>query len=373
MIKLILLFKTCVICSILFCNVCFAEDNINFSTKLRGINVYFHANPNEADIKTLNEWGVNTVRLFIHANPDRRDYDHVYKSDNKTLNQTTLTKLDKLINLFSKKKIKVIIATATFIGSNKRIWNDYVYWSKLDKLYSHLAHRYKNNQNVIGFHPIDEPSLLRNHRTPSDYILMRNGTWSFPKEWKNTTKDYFNLVEKIGQTINKISPQKLVVVSGVGIWGFADNYAWMKPVKVKNVLYSFNPYIPHWFANSGKKGKPITRYDHKKDFHGLIKKMEPVKNFANKYKVPIIVIGFGISFHTEKMGAKDWMNDMLGYFEDNNWSWTYFSYGIPFRSPEIVMKSPDGKWNRSENTERLTILKKYWSLNHSLDSKVNNH
>lgn len=364
---LFLLKVKCSVFSFLLLTIsCFLfSENIKATTlsNHRGINVYMHSNPTEDDFSKLNQWGVNTIRLFIHANQERRDYDHIYKKESDHLNEKAFIKLDHLLNISAKHNIKVIIATATFPGSTKGIWSNLDYWRKLESLYAYMAKRYLKHPAVIGYHPIDEPSLLRNHGSFQDRLLMRLGHWKFPDEWRGTPKDYFKLVEKVGMTINRIDPNKIVVVSGIGIWGFADNYAWMEPVNIHNAVYSFNPYIPHKFANSGKKGKPKTVYNSEKERTKLFKKMLPVKNFSKKHNAKIIVVGFGLSLHTEGMGARDWMNDMLGFFEENKWSWTYFSYGIPFRSPEVFRKTKDGKWLRSENTERLSVLKKYWQLN----------
>ncbi|NTU74014.1 glycoside hydrolase family 5 protein [Candidatus Roizmanbacteria bacterium] len=193
--------------------------------------------------------------------------------------------------------------------------------------------------------------------------MMRSRAWTFPDRWRDTPKNYFKLVETVGRAINQIDPEKYVVISGVGMWGFADNYNWMHPVNVRNSVYSFNPYIPSAFANSGKKGRPIVNYISEKERGRLMEKMLPVQNFAKKHNANIIVVGFGLPYHTEGKGARDWMEDMLNFFEKNKWSWMYFSYGIPFRSPEVVGPAGKGEWIRSEDTERLTILKQYWRLN----------
>lgn len=352
--------------------LCGTSEAMPFSN-YRGINVYFHANPSEADFYKIDAWGVNLVRIFLHANPKRRDYDHIYQDDGYSFNNKTFLKIDHIIKIAADHNIKVIIATATYPGSTGKVWSDFRYWTKLVNLYEYISRRYKDNPTVIGYHPIDEPLLVRKHGSNLDRLLMRAGHWTFPDEWRGTTKDYFKLVEKVGQTINRIDPKKIVVVAGIGIWGFSDNYAWMESVNVQNTIYSFNPYIPAAFANSGKKGKPVVSYDSEKERSKLLEKMRPVQEFAKKNNVKIIVVGFGLPFHTEGMGARDWMNDMLSFFEENHWSWTYFSYGIPFRSPEIIERAgKGGKWLKSEETERLSILKRYWRLNSANEAESPN-
>lgn len=335
--------------------------------KYRGINMYFHAEPVEDDYKLLKTWGVGVIRLFIHASKDRKDYDGIYDEGGDAFDEAALERIDRAVVMAAKYNIKVILATATFPGYNSEIWSDYAYWERLIKLWSGIASRYKSNDTVIGYHPIDEAHLVKLHGSMADYALMRSGKWRFPDAWRGTPKDYFRLIKKLGVVFGNIDPAKFIVVSGVGIWGFADNYSWMEPITGINAVYSFNPYIPADFANSGKKDKKnskvrkLASYSSVRDKERLYSVMQPVVDFARDNKAKIFVSGFGIPYTTEGMGAKEWMSDMLEFFNKNKWGWAYFSYGIPFRSPEVVGPGvKKGEWIKSEHTERLMLLKEYW-------------
>lgn len=343
-----------------------SESQVDISM-CRGINLYLHVDPTEEDIKKLSRWGVNVIRLFLHTSETRRRYIKLYDEGGVNFNAKKIEQIDRVVRLAGRFDINVILATATFPGFDKEIWSDYSCWDKHIKLWTDIASRYKNTTNVIGFHPIDEPHLVKVHGTDYDKFLMRAGKWQFPDSWRGTPKDYFELVRRLGRAINEITPNKFIVISGVGIWGFADNYRWMEPINGINAVYSFNPYIPPPFANSGKinkrtgKTKKITTYSSDKDLEKLYSAMQPVVHFAKANNASIFVSGFGIPYTTEKKGAYEWMKDMLSFFDKHGWGWAYFSYGIPFRSPEVLGPGEKrGQWHRSENTERLKVLKEHW-------------
>lgn len=349
---------------ILFFHInCYAGNNKIEISDLRGINVSLHATVEKEDLKKISEWGANFIRIVVQASPDRKDYDNVF-INNKLLNDDFLKKLDNLILMAGRNNLKVVICTASFPGWRKDIWSDYKYWNQLVYLWKILAERYKHSNIVIGYAPIDEPSVVRVNSTAIEKLMMRQGHWTYPTKWLGTEKDYFSLVEKIGKMINAIDQKKYIAVSGVGIWSFPINFKWMKTVDVKNVVYTFNLYGK--FANSGKKGKAIIKYDKSRDFDQLQKSLQPVIDFANHYNAKIMINGFGLSYHTEKMGAMEWMNNIIGFFENQNWGWAYFSYSVPFRNPEVVDFISHKNIIKRSDTERLKVLKKYWKRNKNL-------
>jgi len=341
-----------------------ASENCNANTLIsyRGINISFHSSPSNKDFLKISKWGANTVRLVVHADPENKSYDHIYQSDIKTINEDSFKKLDSVIQLASENNLKIILSTATYPGVKSAIWRDYNYWKKLESLWGYISKHYANNTHVVGFSPIDEPHVALINLNAIQKLQMRKGNWSFPDKWQNTPKDYFALIKRIGRVINKNAPNKFVIVSGVGLWGNPLNYRWMKPVEFNNAIYSFNFYLPGAFANGGKKWRPIGSYSSTSDKSKIIKALTPVRAFAKKNNAKVFINGFGLPYHTEGKGAYAWMTDVLDFFEDNQWSWAYFSYSVPFRSPEV--KDIKGKSiEYSQNTERLEVLMRYWKRN----------
>jgi transposase InsO family protein len=77
--------------------------------------------------------------------------------------------------------------------------------------------------------------------------------------------------------------------------------------------------------------------------------------------VPIFIGELGLTYHNEGRGASEWLHDVLGFFEQKGWPWTYWTYSIDFRSPEVLFVGE--KTKLSQDTERLTTLKTYWDRN----------
>jgi aryl-phospho-beta-D-glucosidase BglC (GH1 family) len=299
----------------------------------------------------------------IQADPQQNNYDSIYMPDGVTPNEAAFKKLDRIVTLASAHHIAIDLCLFTFPGvTNRGIWRDYRYWDQLEKLWVFMATRYKKFPNVVAYELMNEPRLVLDEGGGIDRVGLRTGSWDFPDNWKNSPKDYFALVERVGQAINRIDASKAVIVPAVGSWGSPLNFNWMRPVNVRNVVYTFHMYIPHAFGDSGKQGRSIVGYDSKKTRSKVIEAMEPARRFAEKYNARIFVGELGLPVHTEGMGARDWLHDVLGYVEKNGWTWAYWTYHIPFRNPEMV-KGANGVLEMHEDTERLTALKEYWQLN----------
>lgn len=351
----------CVIISSLQCLMA-AEVHARSEAEIfRGISLTLNEKFTNDDLEKISSWGSNLIRLTIHANPKHRKYGGFYNLDNKTINPAAFKKIDQFLINAKLNNLKVLIDIHSHLGGAK-IWEDYQYWNTLNKLCAFMANRYKQNDTLIGFAPINEAILVKRHGSKADIIQMRSGIWNFPSKWRNTPQDYFGLVEKVGQTINQIAPSKFILVAGIGLYANPLNYQWMETVSVKNAVYAFNMYKPQKFGDSGKQGRPIVSYDRKNNYPKMTKIMDHVRKFSDTNNVPVFVSAFGLPYHTEGMGAKQWMEDVISYFENNRWSWAYWSYTIPFRNPEVVnIKNSIKKLD--SNSERLTVLKKYWSRN----------
>ena len=341
----------------------FAADQAGTPVTYRGIAISMYKRPTQDDFTKIRSWGVNFVRLVIQADPEHGNYDSIYLPDGVTPNEAAFANLDKLVALAAKNRIAVDICLLTFPGVlNHGIWRDYRYWDQLEKLWVFIATRYRNIPAVVAYELMNEPRLVKDEGGILGRLELWNGSWEFPDDWKNTPKDYFGLVERIGQAINRIDPDKMVIVPVLGSWGNPINFKWMRPVNVQNVVYTFHMYIPNAFGDSGKLGRPVVSYDSTKSRAVVIDAMENARRFAEKYKARIFVGELGLPYYTEGMGAASWLRDVLGYIEQQGWSWSYWIYSIPFRDPEIVLGAK-GDLEKHEDSERLTVLKQYWKLN----------
>jgi aryl-phospho-beta-D-glucosidase BglC (GH1 family) len=331
---------------------------------LRGINISFHTNPNNGDFVKLASWGVNMVRLVIHADPAMPQYRNFLQKDMGRFNEDALLRLDKTIALAWKNGIQVIIDFHTAPGvKTGKLWQDYKYWDALESLWIQLATRYKSNPSVIGYDLLNEPNLVISNLSPAERRPLNSGKWSIPDNWRNTPRDYFGLMARVAKSINRIDDKKMVIVEGVGLWGNPVNFNWMEPIDACNVFYSFHMYIPHNFTDAGKNNNvKFIEYSGEKQYRTIVNSMKPVLEFAEKYHAQIFVGEFGLNYYNDGRGASQWLNDVLVFFEKNRWPWAYWTYSIPYRNPETTLV--DGKEEIGADTERLKALKYFWSRNH---------
>jgi aryl-phospho-beta-D-glucosidase BglC (GH1 family) len=329
----------------------------------RGINLSLHTNPTLQDFEKIASWGANLVRLVIHADPTKPQYRNFYNTDLSTIKDGAFTKLDQIIGFAAKTHIKVVIDLHTAPGSDDgSLWTNYRYWDAFERLWAFIAERYKDNPTIVGFDLLNEPTLATVKSSAVVRLAMQQGHWTFPADWRETPRDYFALMTRVARTINRISPTKAIIIEGVGLWGNPVNFTWMEPIDACNVVYSFHMYVPHKFthAGSGNISRDVS-YDRPRQRPSILASIEPVVRFARKYQVPVFVGEFGLNYFNEGRGASAWLDDVVGIFESNGWSWSYWTYSIDFRNPEFLMTGTS--LVRNQSTERLTTLKKYWLKN----------
>ena len=338
------------------------NESFSFSG-YRGINLSLHTNPTLQDFEKIASWGANLVRLVIHADPTKPQYRDYYNTDLSTIQGGAFAKLDQVLGFAARTHIRVVIDLHTAPGSDDgSLWTSYRHWDAFERLWAFLAERYKDDPTIVGFDLLNEPTLVTVNSSAVGRLAMQQGNWTFPADWRETPRDYFALMTRVARTIHRISPTKAIIVEGVGLWGNPVNFTWMEPIDACNVVYSFHMYVPHKFthAGSGNNRRDVS-YDRARQRPGILASVEPVVGFAKKYQVPVFVGEFGLNYFNEGRGASAWLDDVLEIFESNGWSWSYWTYSIDFRNPEIRMVG--NSMTRNQETERLKTLKKFWLNN----------
>jgi hypothetical protein len=354
----------------------YAETSTNPLFGYQGINISLNQSTKPEDIAKIKSWGANCLRLVLNTDPhikNPRQYDgNVFDNDNKTLSTAYLSRIDAVVSEAKRDGIKIILDMHTFPGhEDGLIWCDGRYWDELTDMWKTIATHYTSNDTVVGYDLLNEPNVLDSLKSEDgsrEEITkqMAAGKWTFPKEWRNTPRDYFQRVTKIATAINEIDPSKVIVVEGFGLLGNPVSYHWMEPIHAKNIVYSFHFYIPHSFSHNGVNKNPATdaKYVSGKTKFKLIAALGPVLEFAKAHHAAFYVGEVGLSPYTDGHGATDWLNDAFGLFESNQWPWTYWAYASGWSPEDAVV---NGKKVRSNSSERLEALKKYWSGNHLLN------
>ena len=93
--------------------------------------------------------------------------------------------------------------------------------------------------------------------------------------------------------------------------------------------------------------------------------MAPVIAFQKKYNVPIFAGEFSVVRWAPVASAKEWLTDVIGIFEQNNWSWCYHAFrewhgwDLEYKegSEEFWFKGDPYPERSKTETERAKIIK----------------
>ncbi len=292
----------------------------------------------ENDIEKISGWGFNTIRLPI-------DY-YFFEDDSKPFiyDLKRIKRIDDLIKIISKYDLKIILDFHNMPGFtfevDKLDFNDI--WDKNSqnrkrflKILEFFSDRYKNRGNIV-YEIINEP-------------VAPDNSW-----WLELAKESIDVIRK--------KDKNNFIVAESNLWGMAKNFNIMKKFKDDKIIYSFHFYHPilvtHQFApwvpfyqyyreKVDYPGKPdnysesITQMVGEKnkyfvnfledinkfwDKNEMSKLIEPVLEFREKHKVPILCGEFGCIVRANKSVRRRWLKDVIDIFKENKISYTYWTY-----------------------------------------------
>lgn len=299
---------------------------------------YYVAPPVGLNMKQINQWGVNTLRVSLY-------WDKLEPVAPKQLpdgtwqhswNDNYLQSLDRLIQDAGQNHIAVILDMHQYLWSSafKYIQSEdgfgcagggFPAWlypnttnytfqqARCDFLagrgifsgridpregFTHvwrmLAGRYKDNSTVIGFDLLNEPWAANKVCAPEDISLH----------------NFFN---QIGTEIHTINPKALLIFED-SLDSKGEVFALQQPPALENSLYSIHLYRGDW----SQFGKPV---------------IEKSLARAKQWNVPFIVSEF------EALGGQNnapsfpphpqWQDEfdtMLAFYSENNINWIFWAY-----------------------------------------------
>ena len=327
---------------------------------IKGINVNLNSQLNDNDISKISSWGANSLRVAVHADNSKKR-NKVFLDENGNFNDLFFKRLDRLIELSENHGISIVIALMTEPGHQQELmWSNDSFKEKFFELWESIASRYKNKPSVVAYDLLNEPRIFNNKEKATIRKIHRADYEYLPNEIRSKYSDYYKTIGAVSRVINRISPMKKIIVQGVGIGGHPMNFKWMKKINACNIVYSFHLYVPHDFTHA-HKGRFFEKYKRDEDLKKIILAIQPVIDFQISEAVDVYVGEFGVVWQNEGNGASEWIEDVTTIFQVNNWSWSYWSYSIPPRNPELTFKN--GEYVFSKNPERLNALKNAWGAN----------
>jgi aryl-phospho-beta-D-glucosidase BglC (GH1 family) len=205
-----------------------------------------------------------------------------------------------------------------------------------------------------------------------------------PRQWRSIAK-------AIVQAIRQVDTQSWVVYEcGPGglEWGFAG----LKPLPDERVIYSSHFYSPHEFTHQGVhhiEGTDLAQamkeinVRYPSTVNGLYwdqkqieKNLDVVRQFQDKYQVPILIGEFSVIRWAPPKDAEYYLSDLIDIFERHGWSWVYHGFrefnGWSFEHDNQYWQSGMPKPEPSTTqTIRAEIVKKGWA-NNLTNQKVTN-
>lgn len=174
--------------------------------------------------------------------------------------------------------------------------------------------------------------------------------------------DYCELMETIAKRINRIDPDRWMIVQQEVWWG-QRSMDRLRPIRAKNIIYGIHHYAPFPFSHQrlGSQKKVVTYPSVidglKWDKEMIRRELAPARHFQQAYNVPIFVSEFCCVSWAEDGGR--WTRDCIELFEEYGWDWMWhciaeFEAWDPLRDANLKL---------APETGRSKVLKEYFADN----------
>ena len=334
--------------------------------RLRGVMSPTVGNLGEKDIRDLAKWGANALR-WQFALTDPKFMPGV---DNDTRYQCWFTnRLDHLTSLlpvFKECGIQVIVdchappggrggkvavlgtagADATkdvdIAATAFKMFHDKTYLDRFIDNWREVARRFKDEPTIAAYDLVNEPD-----------------------QKTSVTFDYLWIQEAAAKAIREIDPEKPVVVS-VNEWANPKAFGYMRPIPVRNVIYTFHMYEPGDYTHQGvgtdfskqRAGHLIAYPGGGRDKAWVRTVMDPARRFQTKWGARIYVGEFGVIRFAP--GAAQYLEDILSIFEEYGWDWSYHAFREWYNWSAEHSDDINDLKPTAAPTERLKVLLKYY-------------
>ncbi|MBN1214873.1 MAG: glycoside hydrolase family 5 protein [Candidatus Lokiarchaeota archaeon] len=292
----------------------------------------------EDDIKQINNWNFNCIRLPIDFNFfEIQKEEYKYREDRikRIENVLTWTQKYNMTLIFDLHKAPGHTFEAREDRENT-IWNiESENRKRFLRIWDYLAERFKDQENII-YEILNEPVAKKEDL------------------WYKLAKDAIKVIR------NRDEKHEIIIESN--LWGKTDCFNSMPLFKDDKIIYSFHYYQPHWVTHQtaewiafyikdihrkkeyypGKIEIPPDKYNmlgdnfylqRFKEEHGyywdkekMLSTIQPVLDFREKYDVPIFCGEFGIIAKADPEVRKNWIEDLMAIMRENKISYTYWTY-----------------------------------------------
>lgn len=305
-----------------------------------------------AYIRYLKLKGVNSIELVLSV----RNMAHFQKIDPKMAWKRNLDWADQMLDSCKDNQVTCIL---TFVQvpldpslkinqSSPEFWDSEERRNELLGLTGELAEHFQNRGDELGAYEILNEPLVR--RT-----LFQES----PKVWPT-------LAKQIIQVIREKDPHRFIVLNA-GNGGEPSQYKNFQPFADNRIIYGAHVYAPHKYTHQGIAGNP-NGVQWPGRINGVLwdkaqlrNELKALAQFREKYNVPVWIGEF--SAVRWAPNASVWLCDAVSIFNENKFSWTYFSFNgyhawnPAFNSHYSPDKNQEWKLDEvGERSERWKIL-----------------
>ena len=303
----------------------------------------------EKHFQTLKEWGVTLARYqMMPTGPDA----WLVTTNCARYVSWLDAKLDALANevlpLANRYGIRLVIDIHVPPGGRDgqimHMCDRQDYLDCFVECWRHIAICLKGRPGIYGYDLINEPDQKREAKIA----------------------DYWEVQRRAADVVRAIDPDTTILIASNG-WNKPDNFAYLSPLAMDNVIYQVHVYQPMAFTHQGvlpKYKDDVTRWpDGSKGWNKdwLRKLLGPVREFQQRHHAKIYAGEFSAVSWAE--GADRYLADLISLFEEYGWDWTYHAFREwPGWDAEKVCvgnaRQPDkAKFKKDSDNPRLRVLR----------------
>ena len=301
-------------------------------------------NCKEDDFRTLRDWGATLVRYQMCRNWSRENDNRDLAEYDRWLDGK-LDHLDREVLPWAEKYglsvvVDLHVAPGGRANADMNMFYEKPYGEHFVACWQKIARRFKGRKGIYGYDLINEPN--------QQFSGVVDGDW-------------WNLQRRTAEAVRAIDPDVTIVVESNG-WDSPTAYAYMRPLRMTNVIYQAHMYQPMAFTHQGVKGKehwtPTKYPDPEKgwDKEFLRKGLRDVRKFQLDHDAKIYIGEFSAIAWAE--GADAYLRDVISICEEYGWDWTYHAFREwPGWSVENVCPRPGDPFVPSADNPRMRALK----------------
>jgi hypothetical protein len=286
----------------------------------RGMNVVYSSNSTKNTIskssldELRNDWKANSIRVMIGGEKyypgglQLPDYDSIL--------QTELVRMDTLVKWCTANGLRMNVGLA---GLSDGLFISKAAQTRLVDAWKQIVTRYKNSSAVWAYDLANEPIVS----SPYPY------NYTYPLD--NSILMWPSLADTLVKAIREIDSEKGIIIESLN---YSINMDDIRPIdaSIPNIIYSIHMYTPHSLTHQQMSSQspsytyPGTIDGKIYDKNTLKQVLQPIKNYQDKYRVPIYIGEFSCIRWAPGNSAYNYLRDCIEIFEEYDWDWSYHSF-----------------------------------------------